>query len=90
MNWLAFAASFVGMLCVMLLWQALDTWIQWRAPRLCLVGSGLLFLVIAITGTWLLPNQSRGIFFGAVTGLMIAGAIDAVRRRELRRRAAGR
>ena len=85
LNWLAFAVSLVGTLCVMLLWQGFDTRIQRQAPQLRHVGSGLLFLAIAIPGIWLLPTQSQGIFFGAITGLFIAGAIDAVRRRELRK-----
>jgi hypothetical protein len=90
MNWLAFGVALVGMLCVLLLWQGFDTWIQRRAPPLRLVGSGLLFLAIAIPGVWLLPNQSRGIFWGAMTGLLIGGAIDEVRRRQRRKRAATR
>ncbi len=88
MNWLALSASLVGMLCVMLLWQGFNTWMQWLARHLRQVGSGLLALVIGIPVVWLLPNQSKGIFLGAVTGLFVASAVDAVPRRELRKRAA--
>ncbi len=84
MNWLAFALSLVGMLCVMLLWQVVDSWLYRRGTRLQrLVGSGLLLLAIAIPGVWLLPYQSNGVFFGALAGLVIAGAIDAVRRQRI-------
>ncbi len=88
MNWLAFVPSFVVTLCIMLLWQGFDTWTERCAPRLRLLLSGPLFLAIAIPGVWFLPNQSRGVFFGALTGLLIAGDIDVVRRRQLRKRTA--
>ena len=87
MNWLAFAASLVGMLCALLLWRGIDEWIQRRAPRLRVAASGLLFLLIAAPGVWILPNQSKGIFFAAMTGLWVAVALDEVRRRKRRRRA---
>ncbi len=87
MNWLAFAASLVGTLYIMLLLQAFDTWMELHAPRRRHILSWLLFLAIAIPGVCFLPSQSQGVFFGALTGLLLAGAIDAVRRRQLRKRA---
>lgn len=88
MDWLAFVAALVGVSCVKLLWDAFDALLQRRAPRLRLVGSGLLLLAMGVPALWFLPYQSRGIFFGAVTGLFIAGAIDEVRRRQRKKRAA--
>lgn len=88
-NWLAFGGSLLGMLCVALVWQAVDSWFSRRATRLQrLVGSGLLGLAIAIPSVWLLPSQSNGVLFGATAGLMIAGAIDVMRRERMKGRPA--
>jgi hypothetical protein len=79
MNWLAFAVAFAVVLCVLLAWHGFDAWTLRRAPRLRVLLSGGLLLLLALLAGWVSHDQSKSVLWGTLAACLISAVIGQVR-----------